>query len=358
MKFTDRQRVDELIKARKRIVELEEQINGPIEVPPFSKLDIMKVGDRLGQYVDKLELAPETDDLDAFDRYIVSLRERGEQGDLWAARRYCDFEVPDTQCTMFLLYSWARHGFRQLCSSHRYAAALMTTSIPPSMLADLEPPWPCFALDLPSGLLTMQGKDGREVPLVFAIIRRGMWGENRDLVGWSFVLFGENGDEIWGYNRPLEELLKGDKLPEEARTAFTDLMTSLDERSELLFWRYCVGLILAMQDRSNIKETKSSKSQHNHRLSKEPVCRTYIIGKMPALDCRPAVRQFLSGERPHGPVNVQTLVSGHWKQQPYGPQASLRKTIWLEPYWRGPDDAPILVKPVAVSPAPEERETT
>jgi len=28
------------------------------------------------------------------------------------------------------------------------------------------------------------------------------------------------------------------------------------------------------------------------------------------------------------------LVSGHWKHQPCGPQHSLRKLIFIEPYWR------------------------
>jgi hypothetical protein len=33
--------------------------------------------------------------------------------------------------------------------------------------------------------------------------------------------------------------------------------------------------------------------------------------------------------------SVRTLVTGHWKRQPYGPQSSLRKWTWLEPHWRG-----------------------
>jgi hypothetical protein len=41
-----------------------------------------------------------------------------------------------------------------------------------------------------------------------------------------------------------------------------------------------------------------------------------------------------------GPVTVRTLVAGHWKTQPYGPKSTLRKTIWREPFWRGPLEAP------------------
>lgn len=41
-----------------------------------------------------------------------------------------------------------------------------------------------------------------------------------------------------------------------------------------------------------------------------------------------------------GPVTIRTLVAGHWKAQPYGPKRALRKTIWIEPFWRGPLDLP------------------
>ena len=34
-------------------------------------------------------------------------------------------------------------------------------------------------------------------------------------------------------------------------------------------------------------------------------------------------------------------VMGHFKLQAYGPQQSLRRMIWVDPYQRGPDDAPI-----------------
>jgi hypothetical protein len=60
-------------------------------------------------------------------------------------------------------------------------------------------------------------------------------------------------------------------------------------------------------------------------------------------DFREHVRSFARGERDK--LSVQSLISGHYKMQPYGPQRSLRKLIWLEPYWRGPEDAPIPIRP-------------
>lgn len=36
-------------------------------------------------------------------------------------------------------------------------------------------------------------------------------------------------------------------------------------------------------------------------------------------------------------LDKRFLVRGHWKNQPHGPQRSLRKRLWLEPYWKGPE---------------------
>jgi len=61
-------------------------------------------------------------------------------------------------------------------------------------------------------------------------------------------------------------------------------------------------------------------------------------------DFRDRVRDYVEGKS-HSAPNVQVLVSGHHKMQPHGPGNSLRKLIWREPFWRGPEDAPIAIRP-------------
>jgi hypothetical protein len=39
-------------------------------------------------------------------------------------------------------------------------------------------------------------------------------------------------------------------------------------------------------------------------------------------------------------VLVRTLVAGHWKMQPCGPQRMNRRKIFVQPYWRGDEDLP------------------
>lgn len=43
---------------------------------------------------------------------------------------------------------------------------------------------------------------------------------------------------------------------------------------------------------------------------------------------------------PRGPLTIRVKVAGHWKMQPHGPNNSLRKIIWREPFWRGPLSGP------------------
>lgn len=38
------------------------------------------------------------------------------------------------------------------------------------------------------------------------------------------------------------------------------------------------------------------------------------------------------------------MVRGHWRLQPYGPQRTLRKAIWIDPYVKGPEDKPLDVR--------------
>lgn len=47
-------------------------------------------------------------------------------------------------------------------------------------------------------------------------------------------------------------------------------------------------------------------------------------------------------------INVRTLVSGHWRNQPCGTGRLERKVIWIEPHWRGPEEAPLTSKRAVV----------
>mgnify|MGYP001548901604 CR=1 FL=1 len=77
----------------------------------------------------------------------------------------------------------------------------------------------------------------------------------------------------------------------------------------------------------------------------------YIIGptrKIHLGEYEPQERS--GGERQGWTLSTRTLVKGFWRHQAHGPQHSLRKVIWVQPYWRGPDDAPPIVTTTEIVP--------
>jgi hypothetical protein len=62
------------------------------------------------------------------------------------------------------------------------------------------------------------------------------------------------------------------------------------------------------------------------------------------IDCRAAIASYIAGQRRASP-SVQTLVRGHFKRAAHGPGRTERRWVQVEPYWRGPEDAPIALRP-------------
>lgn len=57
----------------------------------------------------------------------------------------------------------------------------------------------------------------------------------------------------------------------------------------------------------------------------------------------PGDGQVDSGEHPTRTYSVRSLVSGHWRTQRYGPKLSKSRRIFIHPYLRGPEGAPLRV---------------
>jgi hypothetical protein len=127
-------------------------------------------------------------------------------------------------------------------------------------------------------------------------------------------------------------------------------VTDHDARACAAIGRIIVNTALAMSDPRNVTLSRPARVRHRvnsafkGRVEPEPTCRQYVLGKDIHLstDLRPELRRYLSGHRKS--PSVQVLVSGHYKMQPYGPKSSLRKLIWREPFWRGPEDSPIPIR--------------
>lgn len=272
---------------------------------------------------------------------------------------------------------WTHYAFPRVQMSHSFAAMMLATTISPKELPHLEAPWPAFLIEIPDGLLPIQGRNGvmthiRRAHITSHFLPTAMEEGTR---WWSIWMTG-GGIEIHrvGYlseaigTKPKEELSlaplrrihtnrvenidmpfiseTGDQT--EADQEFWDGYDRVQEdRVSALVGRLLTGVCAFMTQRSNWKEKEvlADKLVANlaRRMGKSPTSRVYTIGKPVNLDFKPAIAAYLSGQR--SSVTAQSLVAGHHKRQPVGPNGEHRKWIFVEPYWRGPEFAPILVRP-------------
>lgn len=81
---------------------------------------------------------------------------------------------------------------------------------------------------------------------------------------------------------------------------------------------------------------------------REPAEVQVITMRTRATSGRPAVTE---SPRPGGgrSYSWQWTVKGHTREQPYGPNRSLTKRIWIEPHLQGPEDKPLKPKPEIVN---------
>lgn len=57
-----------------------------------------------------------------------------------------------------------------------------------------------------------------------------------------------------------------------------------------------------------------------------------------------AERDAGDGSRKYKPYEYRFIVSGHWREQPCGPNRSERKRRWIAPYIKGPKSKPLMLK--------------
>jgi hypothetical protein len=246
--------------------------------------------------------------------------------------------------TMQVLASlrWVADGLQRVRMSHKYAAALLATSIPDEVCDCIIAPWNTFVIEIPDKLLFATDKDGRIGEMLHVCVLRT--------------------DELISYLCPTTTgaLLNG-TAPDFRSLANTDTddlhvsdfgQDALDgaARTAVLIGRLVSNVCLAMSNPANLtfKGAHRIGGNKNRRTRGLPLVHDYVVGQPISLDCRAAVAAYSRGERP--PPSVQVLVRGHWKRQPCGPGRANRKVIHIEPYWRGPDDAPIKVRPIDISP--------
>lgn len=211
--------------------------------------------------------------------------------------------------------AWLESSFARLEVGHKLAASLCLTDIPDDM--EVKAPWGAWSLVVPDGLFPPLVDGGEEKPArfwclgtqpVFIIANTGRILQRADHPGGPVY------DAIMS-------LLKG---------ACLALSNPEDFRKE-------------RQHRPSARATKHKRDAGSPDFEQA----RFLLSSPVKIDLREHLGAVLSGRKGSSPT-VQFLVRGHWTNQAHGPRMSLRKKLWINPFWKGPEDTRILLRQVKV----------
>lgn len=259
-----------------------------------------------------------------------------------------------TRMALEWVTSWAEHGRPQIEVGEKLAASLALTRVPAEVAASTPLPYPAFLVRIPDGLLTADGAQLRAgeredaiVDLSIAMVRQ----TSQDQL--TVIFASRRSATLWmRVSADFGDVFGKDPTPD--LPASWDGMvfenSSQDKRAIQLGLQLVFGTLLELLARGGAKPSPgiakvgAAKGKKDAPQVPRPI-NVRILREVRS-DVRQAVREFVS----HGtsaPM-VRTLVRGHWKHQPVGPQRQDRKLIQVEPYWRGPEDGPVVVRPIKV----------
>jgi hypothetical protein len=224
--------------------------------------------------------------------------------------------------------TWRQNGFARLEVGHKLASALMFTDAPDSV----QSPWPCWSLIVPNGLLG-------DLP-----VQRIWCFADRPAV----LLISSPSN--FGLIQVLQDDDKGlhEEIEKNDGTKYADQIL----RALPLLRNLIRGVCLTLSDPSEWRKgdwygkPSGSEIKKPSKHKELPVGERYVVGAPVKIDLREEVLEHMRTGRVGGSSPTKLfLVRGHWRRQAHGPKASLRKTIWVEPFWKGPEEARVLLRP-------------
>jgi hypothetical protein len=257
----------------------------------------------------------------------------------------------------------------------KMAASLCMTRIPSEYIDSVVPPWPAMMIRVPEDLgLVIDGvsglKNGEQVPCRLISVRRS-WAANSKGEPWESWYVRLNGvllddgtamikrstadAQALGFTEKMMMEDYGRDLDRSLNHSITVPIEQLCEPSEWggptgrsmeMACRLVAGACMAFSS-GMARTQKSTGGALNKRQEKFPTSNQYLLRAPIKFNVTAGVRNYIAnGKKGRGGLqSVQYVVRGHWKNQAHGSGRAERKFIHIEPYWRGPEDAPIAVRP-------------
>ncbi len=235
---------------------------------------------------------------------------------------------------------WYEHGLQRFEIGAKFAASLVCTAVRAEDV-EVRMPFPAFMIQLPDGVFESGGQ-----PISFLTLLHYEDAVHVGCFGGSSTVFmikcGAKGGSLNGLVRSASPETIEASLSEMDRS-WRDT-TGIHERAREAISQVIFGVCAHLQGGGAGAPLEQLPTRARTNERGDPVARTYRLYPVVHSDCRDYVRGYLRGERSSVP-HVRTLVMGHYRNQPHGPGRSERKVIWIQPHWRGPEDAPLAVRP-------------
>lgn len=263
--------------------------------------------------------------------------------------------------------TWAELGFPLINLTHDFYRAIAVTDFGEVGDEPMHMPFPAFVVRLPESL---RGKDASTPLFIYPVptkrievpvgVRPPMFSDERNrLIQPEEITFDvtrmtltsepdENGLERgsftqWNNEVPYNAFLTGkveaidERDPLEARVT-SALGQSFDPELTKRSRRVLANTLLYINSNGGLPPEKKVGAdvpvEREHKT--EP---RFRVGRPIKLGARlkAAIREGLSGGA-SWKLDSRFVVRGHWRNQAYGPEHSLRRKQWIEPYWKGPED--------------------
>lgn len=247
------------------------------------------------------------------------------------------------------LGTWGLAGYQQVTLGYKQAAALAAAKITEEVASSVKLPWPSLWIEFPHDMFKeSNGSPIHGLLLTEIPVKR----KEEDPPSYE-LLFVTADNFVHAPASTLEQMAAGLKkvLGEEGE----DLPPGATRTTNVLM-RIAVNLCLALTNREEFIDRSPRASSKTKRKGALPQVHNYVWNKTIEHDCRPLLKNYLEGTTKRSELAVQFMVCGHFRRQPFGPGNLDRKVIWVDAFWKGQVDAPILVTPKAlknVTPDPE-----